>query len=819
MNDEKTNKIMSSEELDDVLPKYEPIKLSGKNLAQNYVSAFNTGMNIYQCVNYLQGNIDWTIKAVNNVVKSWNTELSESIDQSKAIAKETATEQFNTEWNKKQPELITQVNTLTTNQFNKEWSELENQINQEWSELENQINTTLENQNTTLENQNIKINDIQNKQNVSENKINDTIDTQNNKINLIKTQQDNLSSKQTTLSQRMDTFTKLSSGSTTGDAELQDIRVGANGITYNTAGDAVRGQYTQLNDELSTVVYPNFNLSDKDIRVIKKLYIPIGAKFRIETLNGQNFGQTTTLRLLDIDKNELDYYSIFENTSYRDMINNLNKDIHYIKLNGGQGINPFKIVSFIPSTLFGKVDKLESNVFNEMDSILISKDYLRNGSISNGGNTEVVATKLIFTKAKSIKVVTDRPNKSGFKYVYSYASSSGICFDINNNLPFRKNFIDYSEPLNFSDEYESWNDGDIYGLQIAIGEYNPTTDVFNPLRVTDFDGYKIYVYDTTGVKNSLRLDLIEKGYPSFYDSYILDRIENIKSKDILIGNSGDSFTFITDLHDQNNYYSPFLAKKIYDNTSVKKIVYGGDYINEPSSKKTALLSLSDRRNKCMVKDDVIFLRGNHDTNPYGTGQLTVGEFYSIFDRHIEKYINTNKNTYFYYDNESQKIRYIFVDSGVDGTISDTQKNWIKVNTENLSAEWTIVVFMHHGIYTDVKDDRTNIKAYSSLTTVKQVLSNVAAKIACIICGHSHIDLSDTSGAYPIICTTCDAHGIQASTSSSDNRDVGTINEQAFDVFHIDTSNKKIYVTRIGGGKNNVISTLNYTLNDREFSYI
>lgn len=122
MNDEKTNKIISSEELDNVLPKYDPIKLSGKNLAQNYVSAFNTGMNIYQCINYLQGNIDWTINAVNNVVKSWNTEVSESIDQSKAIVRETTTDQFNKEWTNKQPQLIEQVNTLTTNQFNYEKS-------------------------------------------------------------------------------------------------------------------------------------------------------------------------------------------------------------------------------------------------------------------------------------------------------------------------------------------------------------------------------------------------------------------------------------------------------------------------------------------------------------------------------------------------------------------------------------------------------------------------------------------------------------------------------------------------------------------------
>lgn len=98
------------------------------------------------------------------------------------------------------------------------------------------------------------------------------------------------------LDARMDTFTHLTEGSTTGDAELIDARIGANGVTYTSAGDAVRGQISDLNTDLNGIAGISYTTDVGYLDSNSTIHAPTGNKEvytnKIPVIGGQTIQVT-----------------------------------------------------------------------------------------------------------------------------------------------------------------------------------------------------------------------------------------------------------------------------------------------------------------------------------------------------------------------------------------------------------------------------------------------------------------------------------------------------------------------------------------------
>ena len=92
--------------------------------------------------------------------------------------------------------------------------------------------------------------------------------------------------------ERINNLSKLEPGSTTGDAELRDIRIGYDGTEYETAGEAVRGQIGSLSEELDNTSIEGFdrflyNDLIKSCTFVKGKYIEIVDETFKETENSE----------------------------------------------------------------------------------------------------------------------------------------------------------------------------------------------------------------------------------------------------------------------------------------------------------------------------------------------------------------------------------------------------------------------------------------------------------------------------------------------------------------------------------------------------
>ena len=165
--------------------------------------------------------------------------------------------------------LYIELNSYVTHYFDN--LDVQEEINNKLDEmastgvLQNLISDYFESVNEQIENQNIRIDNI--------------ISQQNTEI--------------ATLNSRVDNIIELTPGSTTGDAELQDIRVAYNGITYPSAGSSVRNQAKELNQkienlEIINVANGTINSRSEDIEVYASDLIKYNQELKLQFTNFSN---------------------------------------------------------------------------------------------------------------------------------------------------------------------------------------------------------------------------------------------------------------------------------------------------------------------------------------------------------------------------------------------------------------------------------------------------------------------------------------------------------------------------------------------------
>jgi len=469
------------------------------------------------------------------------------------------------------------------------------------------------------------------------------------------------------------------------------------------------------------------------------------------------------------------------------------------------------------------------NIQNGADSDASKGKRLRSGFIPTAAVTHVLSRAINPTKVYFVYYDADLEYQT---IVDTGPKNSEAVIDVDTSYPWmRMVMISYSDTthqtqINISpqDAY----DGLILYLQDERAEAIVRT------RDDTFEGLREQLGEMSRRVSVLEAAAGIDAVPDYYADYIAAKADTINTlADELT--SGAQFIFATDYHGVpygGKYYATHhmqaLINYLVENTGISLTVNGGDNLNsnQGAYSRAKFLRYMRKISQYFMPDDyavTLFAAGNHDLGCDGMGSSGVSDPVISED---DLYINSglaaiaSKVTRdghtpfnYYYDSNGAKIRYIVL-------LTENMAGWGFGNTGyandflaesllGMETGWTAVVIYHWPFGASAVTAQTNtiaaiMASYNARGSYGGYdFSGGAGTAACIIGGHQHYDnsavLEPLSGyKVPVIMTTTACCTGEAAASSN-TREAGTVTEEAFDVFTIDTTAKTITATRIGGG--------------------
>ena len=651
------------------------------------------------------------------------------------------------------------------------------------------------------------------------------------------------------LEARMDAFASLPSGSTSGNAELLDIRVGANGYTYPSAGDAARYQ----GEEIIKVSETGKNIADDRVFLYPtgwqkgdgyyygtalNLWTAFSTVFPIPVSYEANTQYTVSFEAYNTDATESSSGNTFkvvaeytDGTSssliyvptrsltftLRKGTTTAGKTVRRIKLEANQlgahiwQIRNFQIekgrfaTEYEPFTLFTRDDTARKRIGYLFDDLTKNADiawakggYNASGVFENGNE--------VCSNAPSDIVEIDLANNA---YARLLMFKDGVYLGkVSSTGTLNKVSSDWTDFKGKIDVLTLYKKYDANGAIINVLPSDGTTITTSNAQSWGDSVCSVIVWDR---------ETDDETIPSYYTGYET-AISNARGDMGAAGFNGFSFIFTSDQHwEVSQRKSPLLIKDALHRLNLQNLVLGGDLIDGQPTQESAMAKLADAFDAYNLGNNTFYIQGNHDSNTVGQTayperHLSNEQIYSVCMRQLaDKVVFSDFGLLlrmpYYYDVQNLKTRLIFVDTYIEGIrIYQSQLDWITATLQSAPSDYKIIIFAH--VWCEIGNDEFGLQFARQGEQIIEVAdafnqSSTGAKIVAMFGGHVHKDANYvTESGINLILIDCDT----MRTNSSYGNVAGTQTESCFDIVTVDYGNKAINCRRVGRGI------------DRTFSY-